>query len=103
VFRRLVGPFDDIVGLRDELVPPGREPLLKPLMRGGLRLDDGSDLQSARERFDRDLERLPGHARRIERPVPVLARRSARLKDLIVRTEQGLTREESIRVPDAAQ
>jgi nicotinate phosphoribosyltransferase len=90
VFRRLVGPFDDVVGLRDEPVPPGREPLLVPVMRDGRRLDDGFDLQSAHERFGRDLERLPEAARRIELPDHLLARRSARLNDLIARTERSL-------------
>lgn len=89
VFRRLTGPFDDVVGLREEPVPPGREPLLVPLMRDGRRLDDGFDLQSARERFESDLDRIPEATRRIQLPDPILARRSARLNDLIARTERS--------------
>jgi nicotinate phosphoribosyltransferase len=91
VFRRLSGPFDDVIGLREELVPRRREPLLVPVMRDGRRLDDGSDLPSARERFQRDLERLPEGARRIALPDQVLARRSERLHDLIARTEQSIS------------
>jgi nicotinate phosphoribosyltransferase len=91
VFRRLSGPFDDIVGLREEPVPPGRGPLLVPVMRDGRRLDDGFNLQSARERFERDLERLPEAACRIELPDQIRARRSGRLKGLIVRTERNLS------------
>jgi nicotinate phosphoribosyltransferase len=90
VFRRLTGPFDDIVGLREEPLPEGREPLLVPVMRDGRRIDGEPDLRSARERFERDLERLPDAASRIERPEELLARRSGRLKDLIARTQRTL-------------
>lgn len=95
VFRRLTGPLDDVIGLREESVPPSREPLLVPVMREGRRLDDGSDLRSAREHFERDLERVPEGARRIGLPDQILARRSGRLKDLIARTERSLASEGS--------
>ena len=90
VFRRVDGRFDDVLGLRDEPVPAGREPLLVPVMRDGRRLDHGDDRHSALKRFRCDLERLPEAARRIERPDHPFARRSARLRDLIARTEQSL-------------
>jgi len=95
VFRRVDGPFDDVIGLRDEPIAPEREPLLVPVMRDGRPVDEGDDLHSANERFRRDLLRLPGSARRIERPVHPLVRRSRRLDDLIARTERSVAPENS--------
>jgi hypothetical protein len=46
-------------------------------------------------RFRRDLLRLPGSARRIERPVHPLVRRSRRLDDLIARTQRSVAPESS--------
>jgi nicotinate phosphoribosyltransferase len=95
VFRRVDGPFDDMIGLRDEPTAPDREPLLVQVIRDGRRVTEGDDLHAANERFRRDLLRLPDSARRIERPAHPLARRSRRLDDLIARTHRGVAPEGS--------
>lgn len=95
VFRRVDGPFDDVIGLRDEPIAPEREPLLVPVMRDGRRVDEGDDWHSANERFRRDLLRLPDSARRIERPAQPLARRSRRLDNLIAWTHRSVAPERS--------
>ncbi|MER7459848.1 nicotinate phosphoribosyltransferase [Micromonospora sp. NPDC126480] len=76
VFRDRAGSAGDIVGLRDEPSPPGREALLVPVMRDGRRLDDvdpAGAVRAARERFDADLAWLPESARRLADPVPLTA------------------------------
>jgi nicotinate phosphoribosyltransferase len=90
VSRRVAGPFDDVLGLRDEPIPPEREPLLVPVMHGGRRIDGSPDLRSAREQFRSDLDRLPEAARRVEDPRPLKTRRSARLIELIEWTERTI-------------
>jgi nicotinate phosphoribosyltransferase len=95
VFRRVDGPFDDVIGLRNEPIAAEREPLLVPVMRDGRRVDHGDDLHSANERFRRDLDRLPDSARRIDRPAHPLARRSRRLDHLIARTHRSVAPERS--------
>jgi nicotinate phosphoribosyltransferase len=95
VFRRVDGPFDDVIGLRDEPIPPDRKALLVQVMRDGRRVAEGDDLHAANERFRRDLLRLPDSARRIERPTHPLARRSRRLDDLIARTHRSVAPERS--------
>ncbi|NJP30983.1 nicotinate phosphoribosyltransferase [Micromonospora thermarum] len=76
VFRDRTGAGGDVVGLREEPPPPGHEPLLVPVMRGGRRLD-GADpaaaVRAARERFDADLAWLPEPARRLAEPEPLAA------------------------------
>ncbi|MFC7796449.1 nicotinate phosphoribosyltransferase [Streptomyces cinereoruber] len=80
VFR---GPgFRDVVGLAHEDPPGGAEPLLRTVMRGGLRTDPPDTPAAARERFERDLAALPEEARRIERPVPPVPAVSTRLTAL---------------------
>jgi nicotinate phosphoribosyltransferase len=66
VFR---GPASDLVGLRDEPLPEGHEPLLVPVMRNGQRTGPPRTLETARALFRRDLERVPEQARRIVRPL----------------------------------
>jgi nicotinate phosphoribosyltransferase len=65
VFR---GPSGDTIGLRDEPLPEGCEPLLVPVMSDGERTGPHRTLETARALFRADLERLPEPALRIERP-----------------------------------
>lgn len=73
VFRDPTGAAGDVVGLRDEPPPGGREPLLVPVMRGGRRLDPtdpAEAVRAARGRFDADLAWLPEPATRLVDPAP---------------------------------
>ncbi|MFJ4338173.1 nicotinate phosphoribosyltransferase, partial [Streptomyces sp. NPDC088915] len=54
-------------------------PLLRTVMRGGLRTDPPDTPAAAREHFEQDLAALPEEARRIERPVPPAPTASTRL------------------------
>ncbi|MGK5739985.1 nicotinate phosphoribosyltransferase [Micromonospora sp. URMC 103] len=74
VFRDPTGATGDVVGLRDEPAPDGREPLLVPVMRDGRRLDPADPaeaVRAARGRFDADLRWLPARARRLADPEPL--------------------------------
>ncbi|MFI8403785.1 nicotinate phosphoribosyltransferase [Streptomyces sp. NPDC085463] len=80
VFR---GPgFHDVVALAHEEPPGGTEPLLRTVMRAGLRTEPPDTPAAARERFEEDLAALPEEARRIERPVPPRPTASARVTAL---------------------
>ncbi|MGW4155645.1 nicotinate phosphoribosyltransferase [Micromonospora chersina] len=73
VFRDPTGAAGDVVGLRDEPPPSGREPLLAPVMRDGRRLDPADPaaaVRAARARFDADLAWLPEPATRLADPAP---------------------------------
>ncbi|MFE2752295.1 nicotinate phosphoribosyltransferase [Actinosynnema sp. NPDC059335] len=76
----------DLLGLHDEAVPPGREPLLVPVMAGGARLGPRrsahQSVLDARSRFHADLEWLPAAACRLARPEPVTVRTTDRLATL---------------------
>ncbi|MEV4947090.1 nicotinate phosphoribosyltransferase [Streptomyces sp. NPDC053755] len=77
VFR---GPgLRDVVGLANEEPPPGTEPLLRTVMRGGLRTAPPDPLAAARARFEADLAALPDGARRIEHPTAPAPAPSTRL------------------------
>jgi nicotinate phosphoribosyltransferase len=89
VFRRLK-PFGDLVGLHDEKVPAGREPLLEPLMIAGGRRSRRSPIEEAKARFLADLERLPAAARDVRSPKPPVARTSVRLSALTASTRRSL-------------
>jgi nicotinate phosphoribosyltransferase len=67
VFR---GPSGDVVGLRDEPLPPDSEPLLVPVMGGGERTGPRRTLETARSLFRADLEYVPEAARRVVDPEP---------------------------------
>ncbi|PWR13185.1 nicotinate phosphoribosyltransferase [Micromonospora sicca] len=85
VFRDPAGASGDVVGLRDEPPPAGREPLLVPVMRGGRRLepaDPAGEVCAARRRFDADLAWLPEGARRLADPTPLTATVSPGLAEL---------------------
>ncbi|MCX2181419.1 nicotinate phosphoribosyltransferase [Streptomyces sp. SKN60] len=77
VFR---GPgLRDVIGLANEEPPEGTEPLLRTVMRGGLRTDPPDTAAAARARFEADLAALPEEARRITDPVPPPPTASTRL------------------------
>jgi nicotinate phosphoribosyltransferase len=61
----------DVLALRDEPAPAGREPLLVPVMRGGRRLAPEEPLAAGRLRWEHDLAWLPEPARRLVDPIPV--------------------------------
>ncbi|SEF82355.1 nicotinate phosphoribosyltransferase [Saccharopolyspora kobensis] len=61
----------DLLALRDDIAPPGREPLLEVVMRDGARLNDPEPVAVARRRFEGELRWLPDAARRLTDPSPV--------------------------------
>ncbi|MER5497547.1 nicotinate phosphoribosyltransferase [Streptomyces sp. NPDC002561] len=80
VFR---GPgLRDVIGLADETPPEGTEPLLRTVMRGGLRTEPPDTPTAARTRFEADLSALPEEARRVTAPVAPSPAVSARLTAL---------------------
>lgn len=83
----------DVLGLRDESVPDGREPLLVPVMTDGTRTeaaDEAIGADAARGRFESDLEWLPEEARRLHQPAGPQASRSTRLEQLRAQTVKNL-------------
>jgi nicotinate phosphoribosyltransferase len=85
---RSSGDEPDVLGLRDEDDPPGRSPLLAPVMGAGRRLGPDPAIGAMRERFDADLARVPAKARRLAHAEPVVIRRSAALEALTERARQ---------------
>ncbi|MFB9556528.1 nicotinate phosphoribosyltransferase [Streptomyces roseoviridis] len=80
VFR---GPgLRDVIGLANEEPPEGTEPLLRTVMRRGLRVEPPDTLAAARARFEADVALLPEEARRIEAPVAPRPTPSTRLAAL---------------------
>ncbi|WP_327322619.1 nicotinate phosphoribosyltransferase [Streptomyces sp. NBC_01210] len=77
VFRR--SGRADVIGVWNEDPPPGAEPLLCTVMRGGCRTGTPDRLSDARARFDADLAALPASARRIHSPEPIRPVTSRRL------------------------
>jgi len=81
VFR---GPgMRDVLGLRGEPPPPGTHPLLEPVMRAGKRLSASSDLDTARKRFESDLDELPPPALALRDPQAPEAELSDALRRLV--------------------
>ncbi|MFE0645818.1 nicotinate phosphoribosyltransferase [Streptomyces sp. NPDC058877] len=72
----------DVIGLANEERPEGTDPLLRTVMRGGLRTDPPDLLSAARARFEADVAALPEGARRVEDPVPPVPVASTRLTAL---------------------
>jgi nicotinate phosphoribosyltransferase len=89
VFR---GPDGDLVALRDEEGPAGSERLLELVMRGGSRVGAAPTIDEMRERFRRDLEGVPEHARRLRDPGAVMVRHSGALDALTNRTRDEALR-----------
>ncbi|HZD01968.1 MAG TPA: nicotinate phosphoribosyltransferase [Actinomycetes bacterium] len=85
VFRGPPGE-GDLLGVRDEPVPAGFEPLLVPVLLGGRRTGVSGDLAAARARFEADLAWLPETALRLRDPKPPpvrVSQRLARLRDQV--------------------
>jgi nicotinate phosphoribosyltransferase len=61
----------DLLAVRDEDPPRDREALLRPVMRGGVRVHGPESIPVMRERFERDLAWLPVSARCLHDPRPV--------------------------------
>ncbi|MFD8971359.1 nicotinate phosphoribosyltransferase [Streptomyces sp. NPDC059593] len=74
--------LNDVIGLSNEEPPEGTEPLLRTVMRGGLRTEPPATLTASRTRFETDIAALPEAARRIEEPVPPAPVVSTRLAAL---------------------
>src|SRR5216683_4405500 len=89
VFRRS-RPFGDLIGLYDEKPPPGRQPLLEPVMIKGTRQATRSEIAEANARFAADLEHLPAEAKDIRSPRPPLVRPTPALRAMTSETRRGL-------------
>ena len=90
VFRRSK-PFSDVLGLRDEPIPTGRERLLEPVMTGGKRTAGRHSLSRSLARFQADLALLPAGAREIRAPKSPLVRSTEALRVLSAETKRKLT------------
>jgi nicotinate phosphoribosyltransferase len=83
----------DLLGLREERPPAGREPLLVEVMAAGRRTDAaGGDLAAALGRFEADLAWLPEPACRLNRPDPVQVRLTEPLRRLRDQVHASLLR-----------
>jgi len=91
VYRSQAGS-PDLLALRDEAAPPGREALLVPVMRGGRRIRPPDEITLARERFERDLGRLPPQVRTLTDPRPPAVTRSDALRTLTAELSRRLDR-----------
>jgi nicotinate phosphoribosyltransferase len=89
VFRR-VRPFSDLLGLHEELLPPGRERLLEPLMTKGRRRSGCPPLSQSRALFEADLAALPPGARVLRSPKPPPVRSTEALRKLTAETMHRL-------------
>jgi nicotinate phosphoribosyltransferase len=87
------GHEHDVLALRDEPGPGADfEPLLRPAMRAGERVEPVATLDDMRERFEADLASLPTKARRLRHAEPVEVRPSAALAALTVSARQDALR-----------
>jgi len=82
---RIVG---DVIGLMGEKLP-GRS-LIRPVMKGGRRLDRAPALAEIRALAADSLARLPAPCRDLHDPVPVVPEISAALRDLTRRVDESL-------------
>jgi nicotinate phosphoribosyltransferase len=89
VFRR-TKPFSDVLGLRDEPVPSGRQRLLEPLMTGGRRNASRQPPSTSRALFQADLALLPAGAREIHSPKSPPVRSTEALRKLSAETRRKL-------------
>jgi nicotinate phosphoribosyltransferase len=84
---------EDVLGMRADDPPDGFEPLLIPVMRGGVRTVPASSIEAARDRLTRDLDALPTAARALRRPTSPRVRISKALAalahDVSARLEAG--------------
>jgi nicotinate phosphoribosyltransferase len=89
VFRR-GKPFNDVLGLHEETVPPGRERLLEPMMAKGRRTTARPPLSQSLALFQADLASLPAGARELRSPKPPVVRSTEAVKRLSVETRRRL-------------
>ncbi|GGI94525.1 nicotinate phosphoribosyltransferase [Streptomyces brasiliensis] len=94
VFRR--PGCSDVIGLWEEAAPDPARPLLRTVMRDGLRTGEPDRREAAAARFARDLGDLPAPARRIRDPEPPRPVRSAALEELTRRVRAEI--EDRLRV-----
>lgn len=95
VFRRS-RPFADLLGLHEEDVPPGRERLLEPVMKGGKRVGGRPSLAESRSRFQADLASLPASSRALRSPKSSPVRTTDALRKLSAETRRRLQASTSI-------
>jgi nicotinate phosphoribosyltransferase len=76
------GRGGDVLALRDEPGVDGSTAMLEPVMRDGVRSSSTPSIEEMRARFESDLAALPGPARQLRDPVPVLVRHSDALATL---------------------
>ena len=84
------GPAGDVLTLRDEPAPPGHEPLLVPVMRGGQRLAGPEALQVAQHRCAADLAWLSPEAKGLRAAVAMPVTVSSQLAALQERLAREL-------------
>jgi nicotinate phosphoribosyltransferase len=90
VFRRSK-PFSDVLGLRDEPLPSGRERLLEPVMTKGKRTAGRQPLARSLALFRADLALLPAGARKMLAPKSPRVRSTEALRKLTAETRRRLT------------
>ena len=76
------GPGGDVLTLRGEPAPPGHQPLLIPVMRGGRRVTGPEPVAAAQQRCAAGLAWLPPAARALRAPTPVPVQVSPQLEKL---------------------
>ncbi|SDM35568.1 nicotinate phosphoribosyltransferase [Allokutzneria albata] len=92
VFRTLDAKLDaepDLLALREEPTPPGREALMVPVLRAGERVDVAEPAARTHRRMVRDLWRLPETARRLRGPALLDVHRTPALCELTDRVRQA--------------
>lgn len=94
VFR---GAEGDTIGLRNEPLPDGHEPLLVPVMHEGRRTGPHRTLETARHLFEADLQHVPEPARRIGDPEAPVARFSDALQRLTEEARADALRRAGVR------
>jgi len=70
----------DLIALRDERLEG--EPLLKQVMKGGKRLQDPESLETIRQRFEKEFEKLDGKHKSLEGPEEVAVDLAPGLREL---------------------
>lgn len=84
------GPAGDVIALRTEQPPPGLEPLLSQVMRGGRRLAGPEPLAAAQRRCAADLAWLPQETKALHAPAQLPVTVSAQLAALHDRLARDL-------------
>ena len=85
VFRRVDADGSmagDLIMLQDEAGPDGGEPLLRPVLRGGQRVDALPTLEEARQTAAHNLAALPEPLRRLEKGIAYPVEVSTGLRDM---------------------